>query len=747
MEPIFKTTGPLDYDEDRAIYVEREELDEILAEIRRPYVEGYVALLGPRQTGKTTLLFRVYRELKRQDEPVAFLDLSAYRMESLVQSYAHAALKIWEELEESLTSAGRLHAVAALVDSPIRFREYLLELARACRAARIVVLLDEAGPFMASLGFFETLRSISASGGRESERAFKKYLFVFSGTVDLHELTTGQNSPLANVCKSVYLDGFGLAGTAQLVSLLEQIAPVGAQVAPYVHSQTRGHPYLTQRICSLIEQEQLKPQRIGRRTVDRAIDRIYEGDENLRYITLQLERYPQARDLLRQIVVDGADIPFTLVDPRVARLFVMGAVRRGAEFEREPGSRRRARCEVCNPIYEYSLRAYLESVCAQGGMLSDAVAQAVGQTAASLSAVEPRYYIDFHVRVLAPPDPGQPHPVMADGWAGLGTGQLGLDVSDPALWACVDRLRQLRIAPDDLRDLGTILWQGLFASPDIARRWAACQAEAGSDRGVRIKLEIDPPELAALPWEYLYDPERQTFLALSPRTPITRYARSEDGEPLLPILQQPLRILVISATPAGTLPLDAEREQRQIVEAMAPLQRAGKVAIEVLDHATVRGLQTMLRRPFHVLHYIGHGVFDEQSETGMLALEDEDGEVHAVSAAQLHYLLRDTTVRLAVLNACLTARGAAGQSIAGALMRAGLSAALAMEFEIAEHSAIAFAGEFYRALADGWPVDAAVSEGRKAMMFATDLHAMDWGVPVLYMRARDGMLFCRPDRE
>jgi len=27
------------------------------------------------------------------------------------------------------------------------------------------------------------------------------------------------------------------------------------------------------------------------------------------------------------------------------------------------------------------------------------------------------------------------------------------------------------------------------------------------------------------------------------------------------------------------------------------------------------------------------------------------------------------------------------------------------------------------------------------MMFATDLHAMDWGIPVLFMRARDGMLF------
>jgi hypothetical protein len=91
----------------------------------------------------------------------------------------------------------------------------------------------------------------------------------------------------------------------------------------------------------------------------------------------------------------------------------------------------------------------------------------------------------------------------------------------------------------------------------------------------------------------------------------------------------------------------------------------------------------------------------------------------------------------------MTARGAAGRSIAGELMRAGLSATLAMQFAISEISATIFAGEFYRTLADGWPVDAAVAEGRKAVMFATDLHAMDWGIPALFMRAQDGVLFRR----
>jgi hypothetical protein len=205
----------------------------------------------------------------------------------------------------------------------------------------------------------------------------------------------------------------------------------------------------------------------------------------------------------------------------------------------------------------------------------------------------------------------------------------------------------------------------------------------------------------------------------------------------------PLRLLLVSAEPSGQDPIDVETERLQIVQAMDHLQHVGKVEIESLEHATVRGLQMMLRRPFHVLHYIGHGVYDERTHSGMLVLEDDRGCEHPISAAQLQYLLRDTTVRLTVLNACMTTHGATGRTIAGELMRAGLSATLAMQFAVSEHSATIFAGEFYRTLADGWPVDAAVAEGRKAVMFATDLNEMDWGIPVLFMRTQDGVLFRR----
>jgi hypothetical protein len=742
---LFKITGPLDFDQDRDIYVERPERQEIYREIRRPYVESYVALLASRQMGKTTLLYRIYRELKREGDPVAFLDLSAYRIDSVSQSYAHAALKIWEELSEMLAAPGKMRAVAGAVDGAIRFREFMLDLARQCRGTRIVVLLDEVGSFISNMGFFETLRSISSSGVHDSEQAFKKYLFVFSGAVDLHDLTTGRNSPLANVCRPVYLDDFDLLGTEYLVSNLGQIAPVDPDLAEYIHSQARGHPYLTQRICSLVEAEQIarRPalRRIGLEDVDRALDQMHEGDENLRYVILQLERYAQAAELLRRMLMEGLTVPFSIIDSRVARLFVIGAIRREKTLEVVDGiERERTRCAVRNPIYDRVLRRYFERTTPSSNSSGK---QTLSAPVTLPPAVDPRNYLDFHLHIYPSPTRGDPFPITVDSWSGSGNGQVVLDVRSSALRQIVERMENNQTQRDDLHKLGAMLWQAVFSSPDIERRYVACQAESATEKGIRFKLNIESPDLMQLPWEYLYDPDSQTFPALSPRTPITRYTNPRQQDPPPLSFEPPLRILLVSAEPSGQPQLDVDAERTQIVQAMETLQTTGKVQIEILQHATVRSLQAMLRRPFHVLHYIGHGAYDQETGNGMLVLEDEEGDAHAVSAAQLQYLLRDTTVRLTVLNACMTARGAAGRSIAGELMRAGLSATLAMQFAISETSATIFAGEFYRTLADGWPVDAAVAEGRKAVMFATDLNAMDWGIPTLFMRTQDGVLYRR----
>jgi hypothetical protein len=73
-----------------------------------------------------------------------------------------------------------------------------------------------------------------------------------------------------------------------------------------------------------------------------------------------------------------------------------------------------------------------------------------------------------------------------------------------------------------------------------------------------------------------------------------------------------------------------------------------------------------------------------------------------------------------------------------ALLKAGLGAVVGMQYTVLDDSAIAFAREFYRALVAGLQIDEAVTNGRLAIA-RNDVR--DWGVPVLYLRAPDGVVF------
>jgi hypothetical protein len=77
------------------------------------------------------------------------------------------------------------------------------------------------------------------------------------------------------------------------------------------------------------------------------------------------------------------------------------------------------------------------------------------------------------------------------------------------------------------------------------------------------------------------------------------------------------------------------------------------------------------------------------------------------------------------------------------LVRSGLPAVVAMQRHIKDSLAVAFSRGFYGALANAWPVDAAVQEGRRGIMAAlgNDWQGrIDWAIPTLYMRAPDGVI-------
>jgi len=148
--------------------------------------------------------------------------------------------------------------------------------------------------------------------------------------------------------------------------------------------------------------------------------------------------------------------------------------------------------------------------------------------------------------------------------------------------------------------------------------------------------------------------------------------------------------------------------------------------------------------PWHIFHFIGHGGFNARTDEGLLALADEEGRADYLSATHLGRLLADhRSLRLVVLNSCEGAKGSTRDifsSTAAILVRRGLPAVLAMQYEITDRAAITLAKVFYEALAEGTPVDMAVSEARKTISVAAGT-TVEWGTPVLYMRSPDGVLF------
>jgi|GEM_PF-6051216 len=294
------------------------------------------------------------------------------------------------------------------------------------------------------------------------------------------------------------------------------------------------------------------------------------------------------------------------------------------------------------------------------------------------------------------------------------------------------------------RTFGTRLFDAVFQD-ELRGCWRSSLEEANrQSAGVRVRLRLnDTPELASLPWEYLYNSALDRFLALSAHTPLVRYL--ELPERIRPLaITAPLRILTIIAGPHGVPPLDAEREWRKLNQSLADLVQRKLVIVDRLYPATLSALQQQLRRAqYHALHFIGHGSFDAHNQSGSLVFEDAEGEAARISSSDLGVVLYDHgSMRLVVLNACEGGRPSNDDPFGGTaprLVQQGIPAVIAMQFPVTDEAAITFSNGFYSALADSYPVDAALAEARKALL--TNGSGVEWGTPVLYMRAPDGRIF------
>ena len=311
------------------------------------------------------------------------------------------------------------------------------------------------------------------------------------------------------------------------------------------------------------------------------------------------------------------------------------------------------------------------------------------------------------------------------------------------LASSVSARRILPTAEVSVQSTGATLFDAIFVGEVAATYRASRAVAADRGRGLQIRLRLGAPGLAALPWEMLYDRDSQAYLCR--QEPLVRQVEGPHPPSALAI-KPPLQVLAVVSSPRGLQPLDVAVERKHLEEALAQHVRSGRVRLEWVEHATWEELHDrLLRRPWHVLHFIGHGTFDDAADEGLIALVGSDGRADFVNASSLADLLHEAspTPRLVVLNSCESGASSSDDPFSGtaaALARSGIQSVAAMQFTISDRAALAFARGFYTALANGRTIDEAMRSGRIGIL-GLGRGTLEWVTPVLYVRGPDTRLF------
>lgn len=337
----------------------------------------------------------------------------------------------------------------------------------------------------------------------------------------------------------------------------------------------------------------------------------------------------------------------------------------------------------------------------------------------------------------------------------------------------------------DLRHWGEELFRQVFKT-DRKALWH--YEEAARDlRSLRIEILADQPDAWTVPWELLFDPNLGW---LAPqvrgfvRLPIAQTFQREPEIPFLPVPGDPLRVLYVVGRPAGSLEIPFHSVARSLLETAAEAE--DRLRIDVLRPPTFERLARTLSeaveagRPYHVLHFDGHGVFTDSPQDfsgeldpgfaqegdrvirrawtkrrggarGYLIFEDlEGGESRRlVDGVLIGNLMARTRTPLLVLHACQSASArtealerlaadptvpgrcpasAAGeapddhdqdlalQALAAEVMRSSPRAAVALPWTLPTATATRLLGGLYTRIAEGEPVSEAAGAVRSELL-------------------------------
>ena len=316
-----------------------------------------------------------------------------------------------------------------------------------------------------------------------------------------------------------------------------------------------------------------------------------------------------------------------------------------------------------------------------------------------------------------------------------------------------------------MKGIGKSVWESVFSNIlgsalDASAQFAAVNGRRLRLVMVRLGAETETPNpaqigVAELPFEALCHPVTQDFFAIDTQTPVSRGLQVRPDRPTEKVTP-PLRVLLFAAEPKDKANVQAVAEVGNI---NGLLGAHAEIQTKVCVSGLYDEFRTALRdfKP-HVVHFAGHGGYavvgdDPNPRPHLCFVRPDNGNTFEVDADTLGAAIKHRAPRLVVLTACASAApGPAGypyrcRALEGIAQRlviggSGVSAAIAMQFDIESTAAETFSREFYKHLLDpNLCLDEAVTLARLELSQKMTVGHRAWVNPTVFWRCVEGRVF------
>ena len=339
----------------------------------------YFTINRPRQYGKTTTLFLLEQELKK-DSSNLVIDISFEGIDEPTYSEQKRFIPTFLNLVKKSLAFNREKEAMELIDTYGSIRDFnhlsnfitaFVEKAQ----RRVILLIDEVDKSSNNRLFLDFLGMLRTKYLKRSEG--KDYTFHSVILAGIHDVKTLKslirddeekkfNSPW-NIAAEFNIDLSLFPG--EIIPMLEDYSrEKKIKVEPNVFAEqifhyTSGYPFLVSKLCKIIDEEILPAKHVlewNLEDLDRAIQLVLkENNTNFESLVKNLENNPELYELVFKLVMNEMQFSFNLLNPVIALGVLYGILKED-----------RGKARIHNRIYEQLIYNYMTSSLETSGVIN-----------------------------------------------------------------------------------------------------------------------------------------------------------------------------------------------------------------------------------------------------------------------------------------------------------------------------------------------------------------------------------------